>query len=149
MADVPVAEFEEMARGGVAGVEMREADVDVDRIGRNLHGLDDRDAGLPQRSLRLRRLVDSGQDDRLRILAQRRRDGLFLVARRVVRIEDEDLKSRRHEHVVRRPQIVVENAIGERRNDHRDASGARRCERASELVRDIGKLADRSVDAAA
>ena len=103
MADVPVAELEEIARSGVARVEMREADIDVDRIGRNLHGLDDRDAGLPQRSLGLRRLVDAGEDDRLGILAERGRDGFFLVARGVVGVEDENLKSRRHEHVVRRP----------------------------------------------
>ena len=60
MADVPVAEFEEIARGGVARVEMREADIDVDRIGRNLHSLNNRNTGLPQRSLRLRSLIDAG-----------------------------------------------------------------------------------------
>ena len=69
MADVSVAELEQMTRGRVARVEVGEANVDVDRIRRNLHGLNDRDAGPQQRLARLSRLVDAGENDRLGELA--------------------------------------------------------------------------------
>ena len=119
-----VAEFEQMTRGRVASVEVREANVDVDRIRRNLHGLNDGDAGPQQRLARLSRLVDASENDRFGELAERGRNRPFFVARRVIGIQDENLNARRHEHVVSRPQIVVENAVGERRNDHGDAPGA-------------------------
>ena len=50
---------------------------------------------------------------------------------------------------MKRPQIVREDAVGERRNDDADSVGARRGKGARELVGDVGEVAHRALDAMA
>ena len=49
--------------------------------------------------------------------------------------------------VVEGAQIVGEDAVGERGDDDADRPGARRGERARELVRNVGEIAHRALDA--
>ena len=65
----------------------------------------------------------------------------------VARVEDEDLKAGRQKHVVQAAQVVAEDAVGERWDDDADGAGARRGEGAGQLVRDIGEVVDRALDA--
>ncbi len=71
-------EFEQKASRRVAGFEMRQSDVDVDRIVGDLHRLDDRNARLAQQPAGPLGLIASGEHDRFGKLAERRLDRLFL-----------------------------------------------------------------------
>ena len=59
VADPAVAEVEEIARGGITGAVLRQADIDVDRIVGELHRLDDGDTGLLEEEPGALALIDA------------------------------------------------------------------------------------------
>ena len=116
---------------------LRKADIDVDRIVGQLHRLDDRNAGPFEHAARMVALVDAGQDHRLGVKAEHRWRWPSPPPPAVAPVEHHHLEAGWQERIVQRPQIVGEDAIGERGNEHADGTGVRRSERAGELIGDV------------
>jgi hypothetical protein len=70
-------------------------------------------------------LVDAGDNHRLGMVAEKGGNGSLLLDRRVSRVEHEHLKAARKESIVKRAEIVGEDAVGERRHDSADGVSAR------------------------
>ena len=121
LSHMPVAKIEQMPRRRIAGFPLRKADIDVDGIVRHLHGLHHGDAGLLQRLARLRGLVNPGKDHRFRKLPEHGGNGFFLAARKIMRIENQHLESRRNENIMQGPQVIAEHAVGEGGDNNPDA----------------------------
>ena len=84
-AEPAMALGEEVARDRFADLLVGEAHQHVDRRGRHVPGLDDRDPGVDETLPGLRRVIDAGEVDRVRTPAQHRGEQRVLARGRIAR----------------------------------------------------------------
>jgi hypothetical protein len=135
--DAPVPGLDEMARHMQAGGLVREADDLLDRVGREVHDLDDRTAGALQHLPARGRLLDAGDDDGRRPMPEDGADVVFLALGVVARIGDIDAEATVLDAVIDAAQHVGKDVLRQRWHQHRHHIRAARRQGAGIEIGDV------------
>ncbi|MBX9459578.1 MAG: LacI family DNA-binding transcriptional regulator [Rhizobium sp.] len=144
--DAPPSALQHMPRHRPAAVEMREADHHVDRVFAHFHDLHDRAAGTVQQAPCPGRLVDAGDDQRRRMLAEKHAEQSLLLLGGVVRIAELNLQRRSAETIMDPANHVRKDIVGHGRDQDADDVGAHRGQRPCIGVEHIAERLDRGID---
>jgi hypothetical protein len=144
--NAPIPSLDEMARHVQAGGLMRESDDLLDRVGGEVHDLDDGAAGAFQHLSARGCLLDAGDDDGRRPMPEDGTDVVFLTLGVVARVGDVDAEAAVLDAVINAAQHVRKDVLRQRWHKHRHDIGAARGKGAGVEIGDIVEVGDRLLD---
>ena len=148
-ADALVAQPAEMAGHGARGVEVGVAHRHVDRLGRQVAGLDHRNVGAGQKLAQALGMGGVVQHQAADALRQQRRDQCLLVLQAMAGVGDHQVQAVGARHVGDGVDHGGVERVADRRHDQPDHVGALGRQAAGDAIGQVAELAHRGVDLAA